>query len=561
MSRLIRHIPAAFFSCATSAWRIPDNVRARLIHDDEISAVLAASMNPDLQTVYNSTKNYISRGMQEATRDPKARVSRFWRSIFTSRPALPNIDAARSFRRAEYTSGCNSELAIKGARSSAGNGNATRATTLRVVARWLPHLRSVAPDRSIVQLRYENFVRTALQHVPVEELASFSEPDFGEPEYYEFQDLTYSLSFLRKMVVACTLRDRIREYSKNTEVIDVCEIGPGWGGMASQLFQILDIHHYTICDLPGNLLYSSVFLQMATDRKATTYVRPGSGVSDFAKDSLAVSLPQYLDHIACKYDVVVNVASMQEMDAETVIAYMNWIHGHLVEDGIFFFVNTHGKAGINKASEYQFGRFCMKRFRPFWKVPAGFFNLIPYEVVLAKSPPGNYLDEHIDSLGCLFQLGLDANIHTLCDGMIACSLNETEMAFLHLVYEFFTARNINEKLLRLTAMKRLDVYKEVVLYLEGCVYLLKGRTRTAFNSLVAACDEGLDGFAGTIARTISLILYADLNTDESHAHVEKNFIHDIAQTAPGLEEEVRRIIKSRDIRRVKRMLRKRMILK
>lgn len=111
----------------------------------------------------------------------------------------------------------------------------------------------------------------------------------------------------------------------------VLEIGAGYGGLAHHLSNILGNVTYIIVDLPETLLFSASYLSLLNPDKRISI----NGCTDFAESvrsdvttsSDFVLIPNYkvdeLRHLW--FDLVINVASLQEMRSDQVNMYLDFI--------------------------------------------------------------------------------------------------------------------------------------------------------------------------------------------------------------------------------------------
>jgi hypothetical protein len=191
------------------------------------------------------------------------------------------------------------------------------------------------------------------------------------------------------------------------------------------------------------------------------------------------------------------------MSLESVQAYMNWIESVLSDDGIFVSLNTHGKAGVRRPSDYGYERFHIHHWRAFRKSPSGFFNTIPYAVVAgrrrANSP--NYPSAFQDVLGHLIQFGLDNDIAPLCDAVVAESVSESQLTLLGIWSKVFGARNVDERDHHL-ATAALSDDSAVTPFLQAHGALLRNDMPAVRSLLELAASRGLSGFARARAEVI-----------------------------------------------------------
>jgi len=111
----------------------------------------------------------------------------------------------------------------------------------------------------------------------------------------------------------------------------VLEIGAGYGGLAHQLSNLLGNTTYVIVDLPETMLFSASYLALLNPGKKLYLYRgddfPKRGNRDFLTAFDFVLIPNYkLDELRdLRFDLVLNVASLQEMRADQVAEYLDFI--------------------------------------------------------------------------------------------------------------------------------------------------------------------------------------------------------------------------------------------
>lgn len=108
----------------------------------------------------------------------------------------------------------------------------------------------------------------------------------------------------------------------------VIEIGGGYGGLALHLSRILGEVRYAIVDLPEVLLFSAAYLAMQAPGRSIYLHDPAApaDLGDLDRFDF-VLLPDYrLDALASsRFDLAINVASMQEMRPEQVTRYLDFL--------------------------------------------------------------------------------------------------------------------------------------------------------------------------------------------------------------------------------------------
>ena len=142
----------------------------------------------------------------------------------------------------------------------------------------------------------------------------------------------------------------------------VCEIGGGFGGLASV---ILRNHNakYIIIDLPQSNLITHYYLSsLFENKKIFSYIDLiGDEItqSDFNKNDIFI-LPQWVklsDFISV--DFFINTRSMMEMNKNVIEKYFNLIHSRVVGNGYFLNINRYVKNfgdsnNISKFYEYPY---------------------------------------------------------------------------------------------------------------------------------------------------------------------------------------------------------------
>jgi putative sugar O-methyltransferase len=124
----------------------------------------------------------------------------------------------------------------------------------------------------------------------------------------------------------------------------VLEIGPGYGGLAHHLSNILGNTTYVLIDLPEVLLFSASYLTLLHDTKKI-YVYNQADFHSFIDSSEARSydfifIPNYrLEALRqWKFDLVLNMYSFQEMTEEQVVGYLDFIRDNC--EGVLYSLNA-----------------------------------------------------------------------------------------------------------------------------------------------------------------------------------------------------------------------------
>lgn len=109
------------------------------------------------------------------------------------------------------------------------------------------------------------------------------------------------------------------------------EIGAGYGGLAHHLSRIGNPATYVIVDLPETLLFSASYLTLLNPQKKIYLYEPDSLPAALRPEHMAscdfLLVPNYRVELLAdlRFDLVVNVASFQEMRRDQVEAYLDFV--------------------------------------------------------------------------------------------------------------------------------------------------------------------------------------------------------------------------------------------
>jgi len=238
-----------------------------------------------------------------------------------------------------------------------------------------------------------------------------SEKLFGETTFdFEGQQLTRSN--LVNMESLHQLRKALGVYKR--EKLKVLEIGSGYGELARQVikFSGLNISSWHLVDLPDNLLLAELYLGTVFGKncieKSNFFSKNSFETLHNHSVKIFFSVPSEIDDIKHSFDLIINTYSMQEMELDTVKAYMKFIKSHLNPDGKFFSINSPKKWEIRRYSDYKLDGLdniysSMHRQMP----PSGPKATVP--IVNLFSPSSHELSTHdikiMDTIGELQVLG------------------------------------------------------------------------------------------------------------------------------------------------------------
>jgi putative sugar O-methyltransferase len=158
-----------------------------------------------------------------------------------------------------------------------------------------------------------------------------NEPEGGIGFHYD-NGRFVSRDIVRYQRVVSTLyRHGVLRELSSRERSYVLEIGGGYGGLAHHISNICRNATYVIIDLPETLLFSASYLSLLDQRKKI-YIYERKDFPEIIQSGALQScdfvlLPNYklhsLTHL--RFDLVVNVASLQEMRTSQAEAYLDFI--------------------------------------------------------------------------------------------------------------------------------------------------------------------------------------------------------------------------------------------
>ena len=433
--------------------------------DDAVTTVA------DLARHLTAIEAFIGAEAARSATSVAGRTSRFWSDLFQSRPNFPDLCAFLGFRRDGFGYGMADER--QGGVDHERQHHARNAE----IFRW-----SVDP---------------AL-------IGVVDEPTLGAPYVFEAHDVCRSAAFWVNAATAHRVSQFVAAYGPRKRRLRVLEIGAGWGAGAYQIHHLLPVESYTIVDLPENLLLSMAYLGATLGREPFLIQCEGGRIDDVPGRTLAGLLPGALPRLGMRYDLILNSFSLQEMDRDTVEAYLSWIEGALADDGLFVSFNAHGKAGIRRPSEYRYERFHLHHLGMFRRFPSGFENTIPSEVVVSRRRAPSCEGQAIETLCLLHQFGLDRDLDDLTRATVERTLSSEQQSILAALHGFFSP----DSALREAALDQpcLAAVPGIAAYLDGQHRMVQGDVEAAQTRTAQSLERGLDGFAAVRATVTLAIL-------------------------------------------------------
>lgn len=416
-----------------------------------------------LAAIHCRISDTIQRNVAASEASAAGKVSRFWREIFDGRKNFPDLNEIMVFRREGFTYGI-------------GDGRQGGVEQEREHSKRMHHI-----FRQMVDTKF---------------VAGIPESAFGAPYVFEHDGVARSTSFWINAATTRRVVEFVARYGKRGP-LRVLEIGAGWGACAYQLHHALDVQNYMIVDLPNNLHISSVYLStVLPERPLELLDVSGPDLTELPVGTITGCLPGTVSRIRGKFDLVLNSFSLQEMDLDTVQAYINWVGECLSDDGIFVSLNSHGKAGVTLPSDYGWSKFHIHHWGAFRTSPSGFLNTIPYEVVVSRRRPDSpeYPADVQNGLGGLMQLGLDRDLEDHCSRFVTGSLGDDERRMLCDYARLFAAESEDKRSDIVSQLQSRDP-SPVWPYIRAHIALVKEEHAAWAGYLAEACQRGLSGFA------------------------------------------------------------------
>jgi putative sugar O-methyltransferase len=404
-------------------------------------------------------------------RGPTDDVSGFWAQHFSDRPNFPSFNDMLVMRRGGFTYGV-------GEVTPADDEDAERAWA---EATW--HVaRASAPDL---------------------DLAAWPESPVGAPRTFELGGQRHSGSAVINALTSHRIVTWCRRFGLERP-LRVLEIGPGYGQGPLQLIGRIKISTYAVCDLPENLFLSSFYLQASQSELPVSFV----AVDEVAERGVIFTTPPDLERLRGPFDLVVNAYSLQEMNLQSVLTYYRFIAANLAEDGFFYSLNSHGKAGVRVPSDYPTELFDVAHLGPMRRFPFQLFATEPYELVLRRGQGRRFWKDGFDSVGRLLQFGFQDELSAICDGLARESLGDGERSWLQGVAAALTGPK-HDRRDGLEKMEQNDVSPAVTALLRAFVAFALGESALVEMPL----QEALAGLSPSGARVRALVVLAAVTTD------------------------------------------------
>ena len=168
-----------------------------------------------------------------------------------------------------------------------------------------------------------------------------SEPDDGIGFLLDDgRKVSADIARFQRTVSTLSRRGVLRELAHAGSRPRIAEIGGGYGGLALHLSRILGDCQYVLIDLPETLVFSASYLVLHAPAKRLYLYDPEDTIDSATLAGFDfVLLPDYrLDALGgFEFDLVINVASMQEMKVDQIERYLEFIRATC--RGVFYSCN------------------------------------------------------------------------------------------------------------------------------------------------------------------------------------------------------------------------------
>lgn len=151
--------------------------------------------------------------------------------------------------------------------------------------------------------------------------------------------------------------------------VNILDIGAGWGGLAYHLKHIIPEANFYAVDLPESLLFSSLYLAIACPEYPHTIYDGTDNSLPGKNDSGFKFIPNFMfDHLAAakiNFDLAINTASFQEMNAKQIRYYAQNLVNMLGDSGVLFERNIPATQDPSAVDDYLIN--CKLLLREFFK--------------------------------------------------------------------------------------------------------------------------------------------------------------------------------------------------
>ncbi len=200
---------------------------------------------------------------------------------------------------------------------------------------------SYMPPRELKQKKFRQLFDAIWSRVPQD--FWISEPQQGYGFYYKGCWVNHDVCRYQSAIDILYAEGIFRDLRKSKSRINILEIGAGFGGLLYHISKCLSkkdvTAKYFIIDLPEVLLFSAAYLSLYQSPKSV-YLYDSENIEEVKErgfnDYKFILIPNYQLELLSEYkfDLVLNMASFQEMRKEQINQYLDFINEHLT--GVLF---------------------------------------------------------------------------------------------------------------------------------------------------------------------------------------------------------------------------------
>lgn len=202
------------------------------------------------------------------------------------------------------------------------------------------YLSYAPPPREVKEKEYRQMFDTIWSSVPRD--FWISEPQEGYGFYYKGYWINRDLHRYQEVINILYTEGFFQDLQKSKNRINILEIGAGFGGLIYHISKCLpkDVDcKYFIIDLPEVLLFSAAYLSLYKNPQSV-YLYDSENIKEVKEtgfnDYKFILIPNYQLELLSEYnyDLILNMASFQEMRKEQINQYLDFINEHLI--GVLF---------------------------------------------------------------------------------------------------------------------------------------------------------------------------------------------------------------------------------
>ena len=241
----------------------------------------------------------------------------------------------------------------------------------------LPDLIKEENDQNLFRLITDQ-VKKLILSTNIEYVASSCLGKIGSPVVYEMDvkaenmknyKINYNTHDYYDIYHSWFIINQLNHLEQESPII--CEIGSGYGGLASKIKNKIQKSKIIIFDLPEvNAVQSYYLLNMFPEQKILGYqdfLQYGSKILEEDFDFLIMPGWSVNDLLRGKLvDAFINVRSMMEMNRSVIENYFRVIQNSLKENGVFACINRYMKKVINQSNTVEINRFADYPFDAYW---------------------------------------------------------------------------------------------------------------------------------------------------------------------------------------------------